>query len=383
MQADSAIPGTELTGMHQCIGHWLVDKDLKADYRVRSVVAPGIGEIACAVERGDTVALELGFWWGDATGGVNRCGGHWVAVSGVDLPRSPGPDGEPGVAGADDDGDGKVDDLDELCPCGAAGLTTYGDDFCPGPQRLARLGLSDPAFNNAEPPPAGAGGMGRVLGPDHANHAGSVLPVLPSHDDAQNVSHDVYFVRPGGLVFPLLNVLGYASADPAEPSVACAQVHRFCGQNPFPGIDLPFDACDPSDNVRISVEIEAMLALGPITNQVCLDFTGTDPAPLSVTLGPPIGPPCPAGVAGSTPLDYIRGQGCQLGFVPSTVPTAVTLGEVDVLEEQTPLLAWVDDTTPINTDPGVWYFLVKQPPPLNYGFGSDGLPRQAGRPPCP
>lgn len=149
--------GTNVIEMQQGIDAWLSSESLNNVLYERTWSMPTFAWVETLVEKCQDVILLLGFWFEDPPGSGQwfRCGGHYVTVAGVNS-----------------------------------------QEF--------RIAISDPFFDNAE-----AGGAGRVLDGAyiphaHGGHASTV------HNDAGNVSHDVYSVvtqpiSPGGL----WEIMGY------------------------------------------------------------------------------------------------------------------------------------------------------------------------------
>ena len=235
MNTDGGGPGTGtfIDDMEACIDQWLIIQGLRDGFTLQKVNSPSIDQIACEVEKSENIILLLGFWWFDGAG-FSRCGGHYVTSAGVEISRDTGPDGAPGIAGIDDDGDGLVDEPDETCPCTPAGLTTYGDDACG--TGINRIAVSDPGLNNTEPPADGNNAPGLIRGSGHSRHAPAVPPPPPpaDHYDAQNAAHDVYDVGPSGTGAYSASLFGYGKPGPAVGTV-CSDVVRWCGQKPLRG----------------------------------------------------------------------------------------------------------------------------------------------------
>jgi hypothetical protein len=132
--------GTLIPDMDLCIDDWLATSGLDAMYEKVAAPMPMFEEVQLEIEKSEDVVLLLGFYWSPDQGASwMRCGGHFVT---------------------------------------AAGVTAYDQSIL----------ISDPARNNAEPPPDGTGAPGHVLGPNHVDHAPASSP--PPHDDTLNASHD-------------------------------------------------------------------------------------------------------------------------------------------------------------------------------------------------
>ena len=145
------MPGTHIYDMYYGIQDYLRDHGLRDEYVVTLVEQPDFFWIAEEVMRGEDLVLLLG-WWEEQPPGS----GHWVRIAGHFVT----------VAG--------VDPVNAL------------------------LALSDPAQDAAEG--WGLPGPSRVprgtLNQHDLLHP-SFPPFPTTHNDAGNVSHDVYFVAPG------------------------------------------------------------------------------------------------------------------------------------------------------------------------------------------
>jgi hypothetical protein len=368
--------GTFSDDMAGCLGQWLAAAKLSNRYVIERFFNPdpSFGELACSVERSKAAILLLGFYWQDGGGTFHRLGGHFVTVAGASLARDPGVDQQPGVAGFDDDTDGKVDEDDELCPCGDSGPVVYGDDVCGNPSGQAEgqlLAISDPDRNTAE-----LLGTGRVRGPGHGNHAPSVTPP-PDHDDSQNLSHDgmSFGHRPRvNPVGPPFNALyGYSTDGESSPFVPCADVEHWTGQNPPGDTDLSMPC--PTPDTQVIVEIDEVILIAPKASPICIDVQ-LGQSDLRVHKGV-----CPS-PAFFVDRDYIRGELCQVTEIPPTVD----LGHVDCLEWGTAQDQLPDDTTPdITSGIGAWFFLSRDHmiPDGPWGVSSSGSNRVAGSGDCP
>ncbi|MEA3458441.1 MAG: hypothetical protein U9R21_07160, partial [Candidatus Thermoplasmatota archaeon] len=201
---NQGITGTDPISMFHGIHRYLRDSGLWDDYIVTLVDHPAFEWVADEVMRSEDVILLLGFYeWKDPDGipGTGdeywaRVGGHYVNVAGVDP--------------------------------------IWG-----------QIAFSDPAIDAAE-----MGWPGRVLSgtlilPHTPGHASYV------HNDAGNVSHDIYFVMdtdsPGG------------DWGPAEYPLAW-EPWLFLGANPNPFIDM-----EEYEETELQVEVEFALAVSPYT----------------------------------------------------------------------------------------------------------------------
>ena len=197
---NQGIVGTDPISMFLGTHQYLRDHGLWDDYIVTLVEQPDFYWITDEVMRSEDVILLLGFYeWIEADQRWARVGGHYVNVAGVDP--------------------------------------------TPGAEQIA---FSDPFIDNAE-----WGGPGRVL-------SGTLIPHQPIpghtpevHNDAGNVSHDVYFMMdtdsPGGTWGPVEYPLAW-------------ELWPFIGANPNPLIDL-----EPYTGGEIQVEVEFALTVSPYT----------------------------------------------------------------------------------------------------------------------
>jgi hypothetical protein len=324
--------GTTLADMKSCADSWLQAQNLDQNYTRQVVRRPAFPEVAREIERSEDIVLLLGFYWQTGPATWARCGGHYVTAAGVDRAN-------------------------------------------------ATITVSDPYYNNAEPPASGGnGGPGRVRGPGHGNHAPG-LPPYPDHDDAVNLSHDRYATGPSmvGPAVSLWSLVGYAT--PGRPTT-CEDVINFCygmeyGQNPpeYPATQYP---C-PGPATPISVEVEAMVDVSPVQTPVCilLDPAVAWPDNLRVTKGA-----CDPAQATLFSYDVIRGKRCGLGF--SGLPAVSDLGHVTCLYDNVARDRF-DETSPDDDLCfGPWFYLVRQSGDLNYGSAQPGgepeLPSSGG---CP
>ncbi|MGD8244836.1 MAG: VWA domain-containing protein, partial [Anaerolineae bacterium] len=196
-------PGTYVDDMYDAVVEYLTEKGLADNYQVTMVQQPTFDWVAYEVERCEDVILLMGFWTRDS-GSWERVGGHFVTAAGVDR---------------------------------------WGQ----------RIAFSDPVNDRAE-----EGRPGRVL-------SGSLIPHGPVpghgygvHNDAGNVSHDIYDVEntdsPGGTWGPV----GYVSSK---------VVRQFAGQNfprDFPEEYRPKLRLQAYETASIQTEVEAAIAISPV-----------------------------------------------------------------------------------------------------------------------
>jgi hypothetical protein len=192
------VAGTSVISMFFGTHQYLRDHGLWDDYIVSLVISPTFEWVADEVMRSEDVILLLGFYeWQDPPGQWARVGGHYVNVAGVDP----------------------VNNL---------------------------VAFSDPFLDNAE-----GGWAGRVL-------SGTLIPHQPIpghaptlHNDAGNVSHDVYSITltgsPGGVWGPV----DYPLAVEPWP---------FLGVNPHPWITT-----EEWFGNSTQVEVEFALTVSPYT----------------------------------------------------------------------------------------------------------------------
>ncbi len=204
-QTDVLGSGTIVTDVYTGLDQYLIDHNLRSGYVITLVQSPAFWWVAEEVERSEDVILLLGFYFAGGTS-IDRVGGHYVTLAGVDK---------------------------------AAGLIAF----------------SDPTFDHAEKywPFALTGvpsRQGRV-----AN--GSLLAHVPvpghpnvTHNDAGNLSHDIYAVGPfgpGGTWGPI----GYVQTT--------SEITNFIGQNgggiPVPPVPQP-----------IETRVEWAVAVSPVAD---------------------------------------------------------------------------------------------------------------------
>jgi uncharacterized repeat protein (TIGR01451 family) len=208
--------GTNIDDMFVGIDRYLRERGLRQGYVIKREDRPDFWWVAEEVEISEDVILLLGFWqWGPDVGWV-RLGGHYVTVPGVDK---------------------------------QGGFVAFSDPW------FNRMGLTWPyaGFSSA------AGGWpsytGRVADgwliphPPYGSHpAPSVIDI---HNDAGNVSHDIY------------NVIGTDSLGgiwgPEDYVLSWPDVENFWGQNNQDYI------VDPQD-VPVQTEVDWALAVSPVAD---------------------------------------------------------------------------------------------------------------------
>ena len=323
--------GTRLPDMKTCADLWINAQGLDPYYTRGIVRAPTFAQVAKEVLKSEDVMLLLGFYWQAGPGAWIRCGGHYVTAAGVDTVNS-------------------------------------------------TITVSDPYYNNAEPPPAGNSGAGQVLGPSHTNHAPG-LPPPPDHDDAVNVSHDRYARGPSAVGGAVSNwsLTGYATAG---TTTTCEDVLIFCGgsdwgQNPleYPSSQAP---CQTAA-APVSVEVEAMVDVSPLQTPVCVSLSPLVAWPNNLMVAKT---PCEAALVTPVAYDFIRGKHC--GIKDSPLLPQVDLGNVQCLANDA-LLDRFDEISPdYDFCTGPRFYLIRQSTDANYGAALPGgepeLPSSGG---CP
>jgi len=157
--------GTRLEDMISGVEGYLQDKGVRNGYAITVMKEPGWDWVVAEVEQSCDTILLLGFWQKLDTTEWKRMGGHYVTVPGV---------------------------------CSQERFVAF----------------SDPFFDRAE-----EGGPGRTL-PAHAAHPSDHV----LHNDAQNISHDMYFAQDFPVPWTLIGPIGYVS-DYSE--VAQFEGHNF------------------------------------------------------------------------------------------------------------------------------------------------------------
>jgi hypothetical protein len=163
---DTISSGTVITDVYKGLSAYIFDHMLRNHYTVTLTKAPDFWWVGEHVRRSSDVILLLGFWEQLQTGAFQRLGGHYVTVAGVDLQGS-------------------------------------------------YIAFSDPWFDRIEAtwPLAGMGTVsgwpwytGRVSNGWLFKHIHPPAPPDIVHNDAGNVSHDIYHVAfspsPGGIWGP-------------------------------------------------------------------------------------------------------------------------------------------------------------------------------------
>ncbi len=322
--------GTKINEMQDCIDNWLIAENLDDNFTEVTVFAPYFDQVEEEIEASEDVILLLGFYWHDGSNWV-RCGGHYVTSAGVDSP----------------------------------GL---------------KITLSDPKLNNAE-----SGGVGSVLGPNHSNHAPTASPP-PSHDDAQNLSHDRYNVG-SSVLPPIPNISNWSIPDYATAGGAttCQDVLWWCytgyewGQN-WPSDPPPYQTPCPTLGTPISTEVEAMVDVSPNQTPICIYFDSVVPWPDNLMIDKN---PCAIVTPTAISYDVIRGKLCNVKL--SILAPQVDLGYVQCLYDDV-AIDHFDELSPDDTSClGCWFYLIRQSTDPDYGNASaPGLePRLPSSGGCP
>ena len=197
-------PGTYTDDMYDAVLDYLTDHGLAENYEVKLVEKPTFEWVAAEVERCEDVILLMGFWT-NQSGSWERLGGHFVTSAGVDSVN-----------------------------------------------RL--IAFSNPIKDSAE-----SGWPGRILNGTLIPHA-----PIPGHDssvhnDAGNISHDIYDTvstdSPGGTWGPAQYVESYAA------------IQNFVGQNfprDFPDRFRPKQQPQAYVDTVIQTEVESAIAISPV-----------------------------------------------------------------------------------------------------------------------
>lgn len=207
--------GTYDTDMYDAILRYLADKGLADAYEVTRVQKPTFEWVAAEVERCEDVILLLGFWTREQSG-WERAGGHFVTTAGVDPVR-----------------------------------------------RL--IAFSNPIKDSAE-----SGWSGRVLDGTLISHAPVPGHGHEVHNDAGNVSHDIYHAAstdsPGG------------TWGPADYVESYSVIENFFGQNWPQGLPERYRPQGDAQAYALSeiqTEVESAIAISP-REQPPVDFPPHD-----------------------------------------------------------------------------------------------------------
>ena len=203
-QTGGTFEGTYVDDMYYAIWQYLTDKGLQYNYSVTLVEKPSFQWVASEIERCEDVILLMGFWTWDGYEWT-RLGGHYVTSAGVNWPDGLIAFSDPARNGAEEGGPGRVED----------GILISHDHF-----------YEDP-YNRTV------------------------------HNDAGNISHDIYHVvqtnSPGGYWGP---------ADYA----AVGDVESFFGLNfprDFPERYRPTQDFSGYAQSSIQTEVEWAIAISP------------------------------------------------------------------------------------------------------------------------
>jgi len=171
---DLGVPGTVNTMLASGLEQYLQDHELRQGYVITEVESPDFWWVAEEVERSEDVILLLGFWQWQGDQWV-RLGGHYVTLPGVDK--------QGGFVAFSDPYWDRME------------LALPPREFTGQPQWTGRVG------SDGDPPLGGSG-----LLPLYAHRPLPHTGVYTLHNDAANVSHDVYAVAnttsPGGVWGP-------------------------------------------------------------------------------------------------------------------------------------------------------------------------------------
>jgi hypothetical protein len=335
--------GTKVADMVTGIQNWLTAHGLAGNYGVQSVfgqgAAPSFDQVATWIKQSHDVVLFVNYYWQDPTTQPPSwfyCAGHFLTAAGVDTKNK-------------------------------------------------TITVSDPALNNAE-----AGGKGRVLGPNHANHS-SAYPPPPDHFDAQNASQDEYPIGASqtGFVPPYAqwSIPNYATLGPPAVTTcadipACMRAEEV-GKNPPPETHvgqpqaLPCPANHPE--YVVSAEVEAAVHVYPGITPICLKLSQTSPWPynLGIDKGACAGPG-----TSLVAYDVVRGKLCDLGL--SLLLPQVDLGHTTCLYNDLYQQNFDDAITPDKIDcAGGWFFVIRQTGDPDYGNNGAGRTRVPSSGGCP
>jgi uncharacterized repeat protein (TIGR01451 family) len=151
--------GTYITDVVQGLASYLSDRGMRGGYVITPVQSPAFWWVAEEVERSSDVILLLDFWQ-NQLGGWTKMGGHYVTVAGVDK--------QGGLIAFSDP---YFDRMEAVLPPG---------EFAGAHLWTGRVGSDGH-------PPLGPSGLVPTY-----NHAIDHSGVYTLHNDAANVSHDVY-----------------------------------------------------------------------------------------------------------------------------------------------------------------------------------------------
>jgi len=196
--------GTYVEDIYDAIHQYLVDHDLDENYEVTLMPQPSFEWVEYEIERCEDVILILGYWGLDTEDQTwKEWGGHAVTAAGVDS-------------------------------------------------RNRHVFISDPVKNNAE-----AGGQGRVGNGSLIGHYPVPGHPYDVHNDAGNISHDMYRVvesaRPGG---------NWALERYAESFEA---IRNFVGQNLSRNLPQRLKMRPgPPPSGEIQTEVDYAIAISPV-----------------------------------------------------------------------------------------------------------------------
>ncbi len=204
--------GTYVSDMYDAVNQYLSDRGLDENYEVTLMPQPSFKWVEYEVERCEDVILLLGFWtWDSENQRWVRTGGHFVTMAGVDS-------------------------------------------------RNNLVFFSNPIKNSAE-----AGWPGRVLDGSLITHYPIPGHSHDVHNDAGNVSHDMYYAvetnSPGG------------TWGPANYAESYDAIEAFGGQNfprDFPERHRPTRALSEYAQAQIQTEVEYAIAISPVVRIVYL-----------------------------------------------------------------------------------------------------------------
>jgi uncharacterized repeat protein (TIGR01451 family) len=213
--------GTYITDVIEGLESYLTDRGIRGGYVITPVQSPDFWWVAEEVERSNDVILLLNFWQ-DQSIGWTKLGGHYVTVPGVDK--------QGGLIGFSDP---YFDRMETVLP---------PEEFIGAPLWTGRFG------SDGDPP---LGGSGLVPTYTHmVAHSG----VYTLHNDAANVSHDVYPViaAPPGPV---------GTWEPEGYAPDRSSIDNFRGVNMDVGGGFP-----PVEGVPVHTVVEWAVAVAPMAD---------------------------------------------------------------------------------------------------------------------
>jgi uncharacterized repeat protein (TIGR01451 family) len=228
---DAVSAGTSITNLYSAIITYT--GDLRQGYVITMVNRPDFWWVAEEVERSEDVILLLGFYIpGAAPGTYERVGGHYVTVAGVDK--------QGGFVAFSDP---YWDRMETRLP---------GSEFSGQPVWTGRVASDGD-------PPLGPTGLVPTYTHSPLPHTG----VYTLHNDAANVSHDVYHVLPTG------SPGGVWGPDRYAVDTDIINFEGMNGGGVLPALGVP-----------VQTEVEWAIAVSPVADvEVTKEVTPTEAAP--------------------------------------------------------------------------------------------------------